>query len=186
MGSRDQNRGLSGPRLNFTLLSNCFAIYPNYHPRHICETVIFQGSTCPAFIENIYFLNSHSFQASSHQYLQIKYIYFVNFLWMMTTILPLVPKNFSRGHHVWERFERLLQLCRLIFNVWMQFGTISFVFLCFATTARKVWSRFEAHRQDIWKLVKQPRSIMAPWLNPKSKLTIRGIIGPECTFFQKL
>ena len=30
-------------------------------------SVIFQGFTCPYFIENIYFLNSHSFQASSHQ-----------------------------------------------------------------------------------------------------------------------
>ena len=72
VGSKGHCHGLNG--LRFTQLSNPFASIPLYCPHRIHGISNFQLSTCPDFIENIYFLNSNSFQASSHQYLQITYI----------------------------------------------------------------------------------------------------------------
>ena len=80
VGSKGGYHGLNGSRFTFHPTFKSFCHYTRIIA-HIISVVsiLFQGSTCPDFIENIYFLNWHSFQASSHQHLQIKYIFFSNF-----------------------------------------------------------------------------------------------------------
>ena len=138
--------------LDFTLRSNCFAKIPLLSlTLYLCSVIFFQGSTSPDFIENIYFLNSHSFQASSHQYLQIKYILFIFFKVLLNDDCHFAfsSKIFLWGASSVRVFRSTSQLCYLIFNVWMQFGASSFVFLCLAMSVNNVWSWFVAHWQDV-------------------------------------
>ena len=100
-------------------------------------SVNFQRPIYPDFIENIYSLNLHHFQASSHHYLQIisTFSFFIKFCWTMTAILSLVPK-YSQG----GRFEAL------VFNVRSPFNANSFDFSGLLTIVCNMRSPFEAPR----------------------------------------
>ena len=187
VGSRDQNRGLNGPWLNFTHLLNHFASIPL-----LCFTLylryqyFFKGLPIQTSLKTYISWISHSCQASSHQYLQITFIFFhffLNFCWTMTAILPLVPKYSSRGHHLWEHFEHphsyvtLFSVCEC--NL-VPVRLYSYILPClFAMCDRslkpiaKTFENESSHRG----------SIMPPQLNPNRKVMIWGITGPDCSIF---
>ena len=117
VGSRDQNSGLYEPRLNFTLV---LPVHPYYRPCCIHDISTFLWSTCQDFIENIYSLNWHRFQANSHQELQIIYIFFVfffQFFWTMIALFFLSSKIFSKWALRSSRFQCEIAIWRQVHRV---------------------------------------------------------------------
>ena len=126
VGSRDQDHSLNGPRLNFTLLSNYFPTIPTITHVVCMVSVIFQGSTCSDFLENIHFLNLHSFQAISHQYtapsiyhdsIQHDFGYNTFFSWtpnnsadINSSIFAHIRKQVTTGFiKIWPHFNQNIQ-----------------------------------------------------------------------------
>ena len=171
MELRDQNRGLNGPWLNLTLVSNGFASVPLFIVHVVSGiSVIFQGFTHPDFIEIIYLLNSHSFRASSHADYMF-FSFFSSFCWLMTTVLPLVPKycpgramtatSFSTYDH------NLAPFCLYSYVLPWLFAMCD--------------CGLKLHSNKTFDESSNRRSIMPPWLNPNHKLMIHGITVSKCT-----
>ena len=111
------------------------------------------------------------FQASSHQYLQIKYIFFFKFCCTMTAILPLVPKYFPGG-----------AMTAISFSTYdhdlAPFHLYSYVLpWLFATYD----CGLKPHHTEMFDKSSNRSSIMPPRL-PNCNLTIHGITGSDCTY----
>ena len=127
-------------------------------------------STCPDPIENIYFLDLHSFQASFHQYLHIQYIFFIFFQVLLNddSHFALVPKYFTWGRFVVTSFStydhNMLPFC-----------LYSYVLPPLFTMCD---CGLKPHHTKTFEESSNRGSTMPPRLNQNRELMICGIVVP--------